>query len=247
MDNFSKLNPQNIALLLDVDGTLIDIKPAPDEVHVSVELRDLVALLGHQTGGALALVSGRPIAELDRLFAPLQLPAVGGHGAEIRTRPGKAHLTVDALPDGLRRRLAQGAVPGTYIEDKGYSLAVHYRNAPDDEDRVRASIEAARAAFPGAATEVQHGKFVFEVKRLGVNKGSAVRMLMNEAPFAGRKPVFIGDDKTDEAVFAILPELGGLGFSVARDFDGLAGIFETPSQVRRALKHLATRGERAPA
>ena len=92
MNIFPKLDPETIALLLDVDGTLIDIKPSPGEVHVSAELRDLVAVLSRQTGGALALVSGRPITDLDRLFAPLDLPAIGGHGAEMRVRTGEVSL-----------------------------------------------------------------------------------------------------------------------------------------------------------
>ena len=245
--DFPILDLNSIALLLDVDGTLIDLKPSPDEAHVSAELRDLVARLAHQTGGTLALVSGRPIADLDRLFSPLELPAIGGHGAEMRLRAGQVTLGVAHLPQDMRRQLADAAKPGMIVEDKGYSLALHYRNAPDHEEHLRASIDAGRAAFPGEATEVQPGKFMFEVKRPGVSKGEAVRALMAEPPFAGRRPVFIGDDVTDETVFAILPAMKGLGFSVGRHFAGLAGIFESPKQVRRALQNLAARGQGAPA
>jgi trehalose 6-phosphate phosphatase len=249
MTNFPNLDPAAIALLLDVDGTLIDIKPSPDEVHVSDELRDLLARLARQTSGALALVSGRPISDLDRLFAPLNLPAIGGHGAEIRLRAGEVTQGADPLPPDMRRQLAGAATPGSgiVVEDKGYSLALHYRNDPRHEKSLRQSIDENRAAFPGEATEVQPGKFVFEVKRPGVNKGEAVRALMKQPPFAGRQPVFIGDDVTDESVFALMPEIKGLGFSVGRQFAGLAGIFESPSQVRRALKKLAARGQGAPA
>jgi trehalose 6-phosphate phosphatase len=247
MDIFPNLDPKSIALLLDVDGTLIDIKSSPSEAHVSSELRDLLAQLSQQTAGALALVSGRPIADLDRLFAPLKLPVIGGHGAEIRPRSGKVTLGVDPLPQAMRRRLAGAARPGNVVEDKGYSLALHYRNAPEDKDSLRASIDEGRAAFPREATEVQLGKFMFEVKRPGVSKGDAVRALMAQAPFAGRQPVFIGDDVTDESVFAVLPAMQGLGFSVGRQFTGLAGIFDSPSDFRRALKQLAARGEGAPA
>jgi trehalose 6-phosphate phosphatase len=247
MDIFPTLDPKTIALLLDVDGTLIDIKPSPGEVHVSSELRDLVAGLSRQTGGALALVSGRPIADLDRLFAPLEFPSIGGHGAEMRVRAGEVTLGVTPLPQDMRKHLAGAAKPGMVVEDKGYSLALHYRNAPEDRDRLRASIDEGRAAFPGEATEVQSGKFMFEVKRPGVSKGDAVRALMAQPPFAGRQPVFIGDDVTDESVFAILPAMQGLGFSVGRQFAGLAGIFASPSEFRRALKQLAARGQGAPA
>jgi trehalose 6-phosphate phosphatase len=247
MNIFPDLDPKTIALLLDVDGTLIDIKPSPNEVHVSAELRDLVAGLSRQTGGALALVSGRQIADLDRLFAPLELPAIGGHGAEMRVRAGEVTLGATLLPKDMRKHLAGAAKPGMVVEDKGYSLALHYRNAPDDKESLRASIDEGRAAFPAEATEVQSGKFMFEVKRPGVSKGDAVRVLMEQAPFAGRRPVFIGDDVTDETVFAILPSMQGIGFSVGRQFVGLAGIFDSPSDFRRALKQLAARGQGAPA
>jgi len=243
------LDSNKIALLLDVDGTLIDIKPSPSEVHVSAELRDLLQRLSRQLGGALALVSGRPIVDIDRLFAPLELPTIGGHGAETRLRPGEIVHGAPPLPHDMRRQLAGAAKPGSgiVVEDKGYSLALHYRNVPHHEDHLRASIDAERAAFPGEATEVQSGKFVFEVKRPGVTKGQAVRELMTNPPFAGRRPVFIGDDVTDESVFAVLPELKGVGFSVGRHFAGLAGIFESPAEVRRALRQLAARGQGAPA
>jgi len=247
MNIFPDLDPKTIALLLDVDGTLIDIKPSPNEAHVSAELRDLVAGLSRQTGGALALVSGREIADLDRLFAPLELPAIGGHGAEMRVRAGEVTLGTTPLPKDMRKHLAGAAKPGMVVEDKGYSLALHYRNAPEDRESLRASIDEGRAAFPAEATEVQSGKFMFEVKRPGVSKGDAVRVLMERAPFAGRRPVFIGDDVTDETVFAILPSMQGIGFSVGRQFAGLAGIFDSPSDFRRALKQLAARGQGAPA
>lgn len=247
--DFLDLDPRTTALLLDVDGTLIDIKPSPNEAHVSGELRDLIARLSRQLGGALALVSGRPIADLDRLFAPLELPAIGGHGAEIRLHSGKTKRSVTPLPNDMRRQLAAAAPPGSgiVVEDKGYSLALHYRNVPHHAERLRATINAGCAAFPGEATEVQPGKFMFEVKRPGVSKGEAVRSLMAEPPFTGRRPVFIGDDVTDETVFAVLPQIKGLGYSVGRHFDGLAGVFESPAQVRRALKDLAARGQDATA
>ena len=249
MDVFAALDLKSMALLLDVDGTLIDLGPSPADVYVSSELRDLLARLSKQADGALALVSGRPIADLDRLFAPLALPAIGGHGAETRLPAGKVIRGVDPLPQNMRRQLAGAATPGSgvIVEDKGYSLALHYRNDPKHEGRLREQIAAGRAAFPGEATEVQPGKYMFEIKRPGVNKGAAVRALMTQPPFAGRRPVFIGDDVTDESVFALLPKIDGLGFSVGRQFAGLAGIFDSPAQVRRALKNLAARGQGAPA
>ncbi|MGH6665631.1 MAG: trehalose-phosphatase [Pseudolabrys sp.] len=238
---FTELDPRSIALLLDVDGTLIDFGPSPGEVHVSDDLRDSLARLSRATGGAIALVSGRPIADLDALFAPLKLPAIGCHGAEMRLHDGDVVSTAAPLPDDLRRNLAQAATPdsGVIVEDKGYSLALHYRKAPQHEERLRSHIAAGRAAFPGEATEVLPGKAVFEVKRANINKADGVRALMRHPPFAGRTPVFIGDDVTDESVFAALPALNGKGFSVGRQLVGLAGVFGKPEDVRRALQRLA--------
>jgi trehalose 6-phosphate phosphatase len=242
-DNFAEFDAKSIALLLDVDGTLIDIGPSPNEVHVGDDLRDSLARLSRATGGALALVSGRPIADLDALFAPLKLPAIGGHGAELRVR--EVISSAAPLPQDLRRHLSEAATPGSgiIVEDKGYSLALHYRKAPQHEDRLRSHIAAGRAAFPAEATEVLLGKAVLEVKRPDVNKGDGVRELMRHPPFAGRMPVFVGDDVTDETVFAVLPGLGGKGFSVGRHFAGLAGIFHSPIEVREALRRLASNGK----
>jgi trehalose 6-phosphate phosphatase len=248
MDNFADLDTRSIALLLDVDGTLIDIAPSPHEVHVPDELCRSLARLLALTGGAVALVSGRPIVDLDRLFSPLALPSIGGHGAEMRVHTGEVIADAKPLPQALRKLLAEAATPGSgiVVEDKGYSLALHYRKAPQHEDRLRAHIAAGRAAYPGEDVEVLLGKAMFEVKRPGVSKGEAVRALMTHAPFAGRMPVFIGDDVTDETVFALLPELGGKGYSVGRHFEGVAGIFESPDKVRDALQRLAS-GQRAHA
>ena len=238
---FARLDPEKIALLLDVDGTLVDIAPTPHEVHVSEELCRSLKRLAELTGGALALVSGRPIADLDHLFAPLKLAAIGGHGAEMRLADGARVSEVAALPQAMRARLraVAAAAPGILVEDKGYSLALHYRKAPQEEERLRRHIAVVRGEFPGEALEVLPGKALFEIKRPGIDKGRAVRALLTHAPFAGRRPVFIGDDVTDETVFAILPALGGIGFSVHRHFAGLAGIFDSPEEVRRALRALA--------
>lgn len=240
-DIFAELDVKLIALLLDVDGTMIDFGPSPREVFVSDELRDSLARLSGQAGGALALVSGRPIGDLDLLFAPLKLPAIGGHGAEMRVRGGDVVRAAAPLPDELRRNLADAATPdsGVIVEDKGYSLALHYRQAPQQQDRLLAHIAAGRAAFPGEATEVLPGNAMLEVKRPNVSKGDGVRALMSNPPFAGRTPVFIGDDVTDESVFAVLPAFGGKGFSVGRQFGGLAGTFNSPADVRRALQRLS--------
>ena len=244
MDVFTQLNLQKIALLLDVDGTIVDIGPSPTEVHVAPGLLETLKQLMSLVHGALALVSGRPIADLDRLFAPLHLPAIGGHGAEMRLHDNEIYFWAKPLPQDLRRRLAEGASlgPGVVVEDKDYSMALHYRQSPKLAEGLRRHVSASRAAFPGEPTELLLGKAMFEVKRPGINKGDSIRRLMEHPPFAGRIPVFIGDDVTDESVFKVLPEIGGKGFSVSRYFPGLTGIFKNPAQVRDALRVLAGSG-----
>jgi trehalose 6-phosphate phosphatase len=248
MGIFAGLDPKTIAILLDVDGTMIDIGPSPFEVHVSLGLQKSLTRLFDMTGGALALVSGRPIRDLDRLFSPLKLPAIGGHGAEMRTHGERVITSVKSLSQDLRGRLAKAALldAGIEVEDKGYSLALHYRKAPQHQEDLLRQIAADCKAFPGETTEVLPGKSMFEVKQPAVNKGESVRQLMTLAPFAGRTPVFIGDDVTDESVFEIMPDLSGKGFSVTRQFPGLTGIFSSPAEVRRALRRLAD-GEPAQA
>jgi trehalose 6-phosphate phosphatase len=247
MGIFASLDPKTIAILLDVDGTMIEIGPSPFEVTVSANLRQSLKSLFDLTDGALALVSGRPIRDLDMLFAPLKLPSVGGHGAEMRAAGAAVTARVQALPDALRRQLVADLRYGIEVEDKGYSLALHYRKVPQHQDWLLRHVAACCREFPDEAIEVLPGKAMFEVKRPAVNKGESVRRLMKLAPFAGRVPVFIGDDVTDESVFAVLPDLGGKGFSVTRKFDGVAGIFDSPEQVRYALARLAERGVAANA
>lgn len=237
---FSALDPREVALLFDVDGTLIDIGPAPFDVDVPDTLKRSLERLFDLTDGAMALVSGRPIRDLDKLFAPLALPAVGGHGAEMRLREGEAAVHVLDLPKALRERLIAAVDPATGVEyeDKGYSVALHFRRAPEHEARLHAHVAESRAAFPGEDTEVLPGKMMIEVKRPGIDKGAGIRRLLRHNPFAGRMPVFIGDDVTDEAAFAAMPALGGLSFSVGRRFEGLSGVFSSPSEVRRALSEI---------
>jgi trehalose 6-phosphate phosphatase len=241
IETFVSLDLGSVALLFDVDGTLVEIGPSPFAVHVPADLLGSLRRLAELTGGALALVSGRPIADLDHLFAPLKLSAVGGHGAELRLGADANRSAPRRLSAKFRLRLAEAAKfdPGILIEDKGFSLALHYRKAPHSAERIRKHIAACRAAFAGEPTELLLGKALFEVKLPGIDKGVAVRELMAHAPFAGRTPVFIGDDITDEAVFKVMPALGGKSFSVTRHFPGLCGIFESPGQVVGALRQLA--------
>jgi trehalose 6-phosphate phosphatase len=236
------------ALLLDIDGTILDLAPAPQEVFVPAELRDTLSRLEDLTGGALALVSGRSLHDIDLIFSPLQLAAVGGHGAELRVVPGGEAVTrAHELHPVLKRKLAALTElgPGILVEDKGYSLALHYRLAPDKSEELHAAVRDVCAGVPRGSVEVLPGKLVFEIKMAGINKAGAVRELMKYAPFKGRKPIFIGDDTTDEPVFPILSQFGGLGFSVGRVVADVNGHFEKPESVRAWLSRIASSGQGA--
>jgi trehalose 6-phosphate phosphatase len=230
------------AFLLDIDGTLLDLRPTPREVWVPPGLCKTLNRLLERTSGALAFVSGRSLNDIDLIFAPEQFPAVGGHGAEIRLERDSDAVTSHAPPmdKELKRRLASIAKlsPGILLEDKGYSLALHYRLAPHAEKAIYEAVSLIRADLPNAPIEVMPGKCVCEIKHSGFNKATGVRELLTHVPFKGRRPVFIGDDVTDEAVFAIMPELGGLAFSVGRRAKGVHGHFDDPSDVRAWLAHL---------
>lgn len=192
------------ALFLDVDGTLLDLAEAPDKVAVPDDLRRSLEALHCILDGAIAFVSGREIAVLDRLFAPLRLPAAGQHGAELRdTASGEI---VGAGPPqhlaDLVARLNEFAAsrPGILVEDKGASVAVHYRQAPRYRGELQQFIQAA-IAENGEDMEMLQAQMAFDIKRRSANKGHAVAWFMSRPPFRGRVPVFIGDDLTDEDGF----------------------------------------------
>src|SRR6201747_1452491 len=230
------------ALLLDIDGTLLDFAPTPREVWVPPGLAKTMNRLLQRTSGALALVSGRSLNDIDLIFAPSEFPAVGGHGAEMRIMVDNESVATHAPPldKELKKRLAAIAQlsPGILLEDKGYSLALHYRLAPHGEKAIYEAVSLIRADLPNAPIEVLPGKCVCEIKHAGFNKATGVPELMMQEPFRGRRPFFIGDDVTDESVFAVMPDLGGLAFSVGRRAKGVAGHFDAPSDVREFLAHL---------
>jgi trehalose 6-phosphate phosphatase len=240
------LDLHSTAILLDIDGTLLDLAATPAGVLVPSNLQSTLTTLWKWTGGALALVSGRPLKDIDRIFAPLELPAVGGHGAEIRATaktPQKKRLQPLLLDERVRRQLLGLARKGIIIEDKGYSMALHYRLAPELGPELRRQVALIASSFSDAHYEVLPGKFVIEVKPTAFNKGTAVLQLMELPPFAGRRPLFIGDDVTDEAVFAILPDVHGTGFSVGRLIAGATGVFGTPADVRAWLGRMAAKAD----
>jgi trehalose 6-phosphate phosphatase len=235
------------ALLLDIDGTLLDFAPTPREVWVSPELLRTLRSLHVALGGAVAFVSGRAVSDIDLIFSPLLLPAVGGHGAEFR--PDISHTEASApppLPAAVKREFAivSKIARGILVEDKGYAIALHYRLAPDRGGDVIAAVDKIRDTLPPGSIDVMHGKFVVEITPAGVTKATGVHALMALAPFAGRKPIFVGDDTTDETVFPVIPHYEGRCFSVGRRLANTNGHFEHPHAVRRWLAHAATEFEK---
>jgi trehalose 6-phosphate phosphatase len=212
-----RLHAADISLFLDVDGTLLEIEREPGAVHVPARLCRILEDLQSATGGALALVSGRSLDQLDRLFSPLRLSAAGLHGLERRNL-GVAleRATPDpAVLDRARLRLAVFAATteGVLLEDKGLTLALHYRNAPAAAADAIVIAEAAVAESHGALVLLR-GKMVCELKPPGVDKGRTITAFMAEPPFAGRRPVFAGDDLTDEAGFVAINEIGGVSIRI---------------------------------
>jgi trehalose 6-phosphate phosphatase len=229
------------AILLDVDGTILDIAPSPPQVWVPSGLRNTLSRLADLSRGAVALVSGRTINDIDLIFSPLQLPVIGVHGAEIRaSADGDIQTRVMPVSKALKRKLATAAElgPGILVEDKGYSLALHYRLAPEKGPAVLTAITKICATAPAEAVEILPGKLVVEVKPAGINKGDAVCALMQHPPFAGRQPIFIGDDTTDVPVFGVIPKFGGQAYSVGGIIADVDGHFATPEAVRTWLAQI---------
>jgi trehalose 6-phosphate phosphatase len=207
------------ALFLDVDGTLLEIAARSDLVRVPPKLPALLGDLGAQRGGALALISGRPLAELDQLLRPWRGAAAGVHGLERRRADGTfAHHTDVAAAiaiDQIRPRLTAFACArnGLLLEDKHSALALHYRAAPERAGEVQALAETlCRQA--GSALRLIVGKMVVEFQPRGANKGAAIAAFLSEAPFLGRCPIFLGDDATDEDGFAEIARRGGVAIRV---------------------------------
>jgi trehalose 6-phosphate phosphatase len=230
---------KRMAVLLDVDGTLLDIAPTPQEVVVPRDLPDTLSRLRERLDGALALVSGRMIAEMDGFFAPLRLAAIGGHGAEMRPAAGGPIIAGHAnrLDANFKLRLKDIAArhPGVLVEDKGYSLALHYRQVPKQGVALIHDVKHAYEAWGDNSIQLLTGKAVLELKFAGFNKGTAVRELMSHRPFAGRLPVFVGDDHTDEDGFKAMPEFYGHSISVGRKLPNVDWCFDSPAEVRRWL------------
>lgn len=208
------------ALFLDFDGTLVEIAEHPDAVEVSPALHGLLKALTDALDGAVAIVSGRSLEGLDQLLNGA-LPAMAGiHGLERRDGRGRTYHPVDRTESFAEARAAMRAFverhPGTTMEDKGNALTLHYRGAPELAGEAEALLRAQCEAL-GDEFRLQRGKQVLELRPAGHHKGTVVAAFLDEAPFAGRVPVFIGDDVTDEDAFAVVNHLGGHSIRVGTD------------------------------
>lgn len=210
----------HIALFLDVDGTLLEIATAPDAVRVPASLRNTLELAAARQQGALALISGRKLAELDRLFAPAVFPAAGQHGFERRDAQGRiTRFPVDAQRLNPARHILTLLVerhPGLLLEDKGSGLALHYRQAPQLENSLQQLMQELLISLT-PYFQLKPGKCVLELTPAICSKRTAIEAFMTEAPFAGRIPVFVGDDITDEDGFAAVNAVGGYSVRVGAD------------------------------
>ena len=211
------LPPDQTAFFFDFDGTLVDLAPTPDGVLVRPDMLALLRELRRLTHGAVAIVSGRGIESIDGFLGMPDLPVAGLHGAERRDANGDTQRVGfnDQRLLHMEQVLAEvvRTHAGMLLEIKGASLALHYRNAPEHEGTARAATERLAADYADAYV-LQPGKMVYEIKPKDVDKGRALRAFLDEPPFAGRRPVFAGDDLTDEKGFAVVNALGGLSIKV---------------------------------
>lgn len=230
---------ENSALFVDFDGTLAEIAPRPDAVALPAGMVQLLATLHTRLGGALAVVSGRPIAQLDAYLAPLSLPAAGLHGAERRS----ASAVVTRLPAAdlgpvvAELQTLAALHTGLLVEPKPGAVALHYRLAPDCEALALQAMQAALQRSPGMV--LMHGKMVIEMKPAEASKGRAIEAFMAEPPFAGRRPLFAGDDTTDESGFAVVQAAGGIGIKVGPGPTQARHRLDTPTRLHAWLQACA--------
>jgi trehalose 6-phosphate phosphatase len=221
----------NNAIFLDIDGTLLDIAEKPEAVIIPAGLLAILAGLRERVGGALAVISGRPLDQIDQFF-PLKLPAAAEHGAIMRDAEGRLQRLVarpaafDEWYGSLKRETRD--LPGVTIEVKTVSLVIHYRQAPQWQARL-GEMAARLIEQSGPDVALLPAHMAYELRPKGFGKGDALARFMEMAPFAGRKPIFVGDDVTDEPAIALATEMGGMGLHVARDFEG------SPAAVRQWL------------
>jgi trehalose 6-phosphate phosphatase len=230
------------AMFLDFDGTLVEIAATPSAVRIPAELPGILDRLRRGLGGALALVSGRPLRDLDHYLGALQLPAAGQHGAEMRGADGAVRSFASRdriaplLPEIEAFALAR---PGLLVEDKGMSIAVHYRRAPEYREAARQFMEELTSRQTGQL-QTMAGHSVVEIKLRTIDKGAAVKRFLADKPFQGRVPVFLGDDATDEDGFRVALSLGGAAVKVGVTGPSLAQArIADPAAARRWLSFVS--------
>jgi trehalose 6-phosphate phosphatase len=241
-DPLAGLAPESIALFLDVDGTLLDIAPVPEAVKVPEGLGAALSTLYDRLDGALAIVSGRSIRQIDQLFKPLVLPATGEHGFQMRRVP---HEKIELLQPPTALNLLRPGVtelarrmPGVLPEYKTGTIAIHYRQVPKQADALRQALEAMLAAYEDDYA-IQTGKMVYEIKPRGVDKGRAITQMMMAPPFESRVPVFLGDDDTDAHGFEAVRKLNGRAIHVGAGHPAADAALASPTVVRAWLMRLA--------
>ena len=240
--------PADAGFFLDIDGTLLDIAESPQLVRIDDDLGHLLATIRDASGGAVALISGRPVAEIDRLFGR-NFCAAGQHGAERRDAAGRMHqhrVPLAGLRKALKHLRAMVAEhPALVLEDKGMNLALHYRSAPELGATVRETLRRLVEEL-GDDFELQSGKMVLEIKPSGKDKGTAIEEFLAEAPFRDRLPVFIGDDLTDEFGFELINRVGGCSVKVGDGSSAAHWRLPNADAVRAWLKRFVERERHKP-
>jgi trehalose 6-phosphate phosphatase len=235
------------ALFLDIDGTLLDLAPTPEHVLVDDDIARLLPALGRHLGGAVALITGRTIRDADALFPGLTLPVAGQHGLERRSADGVLHSHGEGPPGygWLHGELEQLCArhSGLWLEDKGATLALHYRLAPGLASYVHRTVRAIVSTLgaSGSQWRLQPGKGIIEIKPAGRDKGAAILDYMSEKPFVGRLPVFVGDDRTDEFGFNAVTVLGGWAVKVGPGITNARFRLRDVATVRQWLTGLLPR------
>ena len=241
------LRPAAVALFLDVDGTLLEFGPAPDDVEVDASTLNLLQEASDILGGALAIISGRSLAQLDALFGHARFPAAGLHGIERRDARGRLHVhAAEPLPPSLVDELGEIAErhPGVLLEDKGRAVALHYRQAASLHEMLHREVHALARRHGGDQLQVQPGAYVLELKPSGITKAHAIEAFALEPPFAGRTPVFAGDDLTDLHGFDAVERLGGVSIAVGPRVSAQVAI-ANPRALRDLLAEFLARGAAA--
>ena len=238
-----RLPARSSALFLDFDGTLVPLAETPDAIAPDPALIPMLARLQGLLGGALAIVTGRQVEALDHFLAPLHLPAACEHGLQRRDACGRLHPQASAMPGTVLQlcNALAAAHPRLLVEHKRSSVALHYRRAPELAALCLDTLSRALRHLP--RLELLHGKCVLEVRPAGVDKGRAIAAFLREEPFAGRTPVFAGDDVTDESGFAVVQAHGGMAIKVGEGASGARHRLDSPQAVhawlQSACMHLA--------